>query len=206
MVEDRRSRLTPILASYQAMGTSMAPGSTASLGHRAAMPGGAWTQTVGGPPSDPFGGNTSGYLDLSGLPNQMLGEIGRRLTPKVCGGGAFGFAGGQVKIPGTNVHGEVLGVVNYDSKSGISAGGIGEVKLFGPFHVGGEVAYNFRSNTVSGEGLGFLGHETASVKLGAFGGGLLASSHGDVGGYGFVGPFGGGGYATLVLADTPCKP
>ena len=157
-------------------------------------------------------GNNSGdfagpfYLDLSGLPNQIVGEIGRRLTPKVCGGGGFVFAGGQLKIPGTNVHGELLGVFNYDSKSGPSAGGIGEVKVFGPFHAGGEVAYNFRSNKVSGEGLGFLGHETASAKFGAFGGGLLASSHGDVGGYGFVGPFGGGGYATLVLADTPCKP
>jgi hypothetical protein len=88
----------------------------------------------------------------------------------------------------------------------VTAGGIGEVNAFGPFHAGGEVAYNFRSHKVSGEGLGFLGHETASAKFGAFGGGLLASSHGDVGGYGFVGLVGGGGYATLALADTPCKP
>jgi len=29
---------------------------------------------------------------------------------------------------------------------GTSAGGIGEVKAFGPFHAGGEVAYNFRSH------------------------------------------------------------
>jgi len=54
--------------------------------------------------------------------------------------------------------------------------------------------------------LGFFGHETASAKFGAVGGGLLASSHGDVGAYGFVGGVGAGGYATLVLADTPCKP
>jgi hypothetical protein len=77
--------------------------------------------------------------------------------------------------------------------------------VFGPLHAGGEVGYNLRSHKVSGEGLGFLGHETASAKFGVLGGGLLASSHGDVGAYGFVGPVGGGGYATLVPGGSPCK-
>jgi hypothetical protein len=68
------------------------------------------------------------------------------------------------------------------------------VALFGMLNcLGGEAAYNFRSKKVSGEGLGFFGHETASAKFGAFGGGLLASSDGQVGAYGHVGPGGGGG-------------
>jgi hypothetical protein len=145
---------------------------------------------------------------LNPFATAVFGDVFKRLRwmdPDVCGGGGFVFAGGQVKVPGTNLHGELLGVVNYDSKSGTSAGGIGEVHVAGPIHVGGEVAYNFRSHKVSGEGLGFMGHETASAKLGAFGGGLLASSHGDVGAYGFVGPVGGGGYATFVPGGTPCK-
>ncbi len=133
----------------------------------------------------------------NGMQQWFISELKKALTPHVCGGGGFGFVGGQVKIPKTNIHGEVLGVVNVDKKSGVSTGVIVEGKVTKRLSLGGEYAYNWRSHKWQGEGLGFLGKETASVKWGAGGGGVLLSTHGDIGAYGFLGPAGGGGYTTL---------
>jgi len=129
------------------------------------------------------------------------------LTPKPCFGGAFGFIGREVKIPKTKIKGEVLGVVNYDKKAGVSTGLIGEVKLTKRLSLGGEFAYNWKAHKWVNEGIGFFGGEkkSESVNFGAYGGGVLATPSGEVGGYGFVGIGGGGAYGHLTTRGSSCE-
>jgi hypothetical protein len=116
--------------------------------------------------------------------------------PKISGGGGFFFFGPSFTVPLTPVKGEVLGVVNYDTSAGVSAGFIGEAGA-GPFSVGVGRTYNFSSGSSSSETLGFFGAEREGASVGVLGGGALVTTQGSVGLYGQIGMFGGGGYLNL---------
>ena len=119
--------------------------------------------------------------------------------PSIKGGGLFGFGGIEFQAPIVPVKGEALGIVNYDTRAGFSAGalvGASSSHTIGP---GGAVerTYNWSTGQWETEGLGFFGAETEGLNIGAVGGGLLFGTQGAVGFYGQVGSFGGGGYLNV---------
>jgi hypothetical protein len=117
----------------------------------------------------------------------------KALTPTICGGGAFGFLGGQ-KEKGSG-QGFAGGVLEWDSKSGWSGHGLFELSSHG---VGGGVITNPL------DGLVFLPLAEGSFRGIPVEAGALASTSGAVGGYGEAGKgkVGGGvgGYVNISSA------
>jgi len=58
-------------------------------------------------------------------------------TISPCGGGVYAFAGPSGQVPGTKIHGEVLGLANLDFNEGLSGNVLGEIGVGGPFSIGG---------------------------------------------------------------------
>ncbi len=116
------------------------------------------------------------------------------IKPRFCFNDAFGYVGGGAKIPYTNIHAEgYLIPADYESGKGLSSGLLVEAEIpHTPIAVGAERSYNWKSGTWSTDGLAFANKDAGGARLGAVNVGALADQHGNVGGYGGVGPIGGG--------------
>jgi hypothetical protein len=120
--------------------------------------------------------------------------------PHVCAGGGFGYAGVEAKVAKV-AHVEALALLQYDTKTGGSHGGLvgGGV---GPATVGFESMRNWSDWSVTNSMIGLGGSHGGKVDLGGL---IEPTSNGvTVGGYAGAGSFGGGGYITVSTG--PCKP
>jgi hypothetical protein len=147
------------------------------------------------------------------------------IAQPACSGGGFLYAGvhESVKaVPGipVSVHSE-FGVVpiQYDSQTGWSSGLLADVGA-GPVNTGVEAGWNWTQSKLYIEGLLFAGtpssagssqvnqfsNESAGLGLGVLGGGLLATSNSEYGGYLQAGPFAAGAYfKPSFLGKGSCK-
>jgi RHS repeat-associated protein len=130
---------------------------------------------------------------------KILSQVGRAL-PTVCAGGGFGYAGVEAKL-GNLVHMEALALLQYDSKTGGSHGGLVGAGA-GSFTVGFESMRNWSDWSVTNSVVGLGGSHIGEVDLG----GIAEPTTGGItlGGYAGVGSYGGGGYVTLSAGE--CKP
>ena len=120
--------------------------------------------------------------------------------PHACAGGGFGYAGVEAKVAKV-AHVELLALVQYDTKTGGSHGGLVGGGL-GPATVGFESMRNWRDWSVTNSMIGLGGSHVGKVDVGGL---IVPSSNGvTVGGYAGGGSFGGGGYVTI--SPGPCKP
>jgi hypothetical protein len=142
--------------------------------------------------------------------NNGLLSILKGLIPSVCGGGGFGYggAGGHAG----SVHGEILGLVEYDSRlggahGGLAGGGAGHftggvesmrtwsdwqahttpIGLGGVEIPGATRVFGKQINTQSRDIGGLAQYENGNLSLGVYAGTTLGSGR----------AFGGGGYLTL---------
>lgn len=113
-----------------------------------------------------------------------------------------------MKIPYTNIHAqEYLIPADYESGKGLSSGLLVEAQIpHTPVAIGAERSYNWKSGRWSTDRLAFANKDAGSARLGAVDIGAVADQHGNVGGYGGVGPIGGGitfslGFLSLVVIE-----
>ena len=88
-------------------------------------------------------------------------------------------------MPGTKIHAEGYVLpVDFETGKGFSSGVLGKVGMgHTPLAVGGEVSVHWKTGAVSGAGLAFANKEIGGLKVGPLSAGLLADTHGNVGGY-----------------------
>ncbi len=147
--------------------------------------------------------------ELNPFAAAVFGEVWNRvgfIAQPTCGGGAFIFAGGGGRIPGTPLKAEALAIpISYDSRQGFSSGFIGEVGPKGsPFSTGVELSYNWQTGKGDVAGLAFINSNWQSAKLGTISAGVLIDGNNNTFGL-YAGKVIGGGFYMQPSFLGPCK-